>query len=87
MNNAPARGTAIGIEAKTDGPEGLDTALHLTQTNLPRELPSGFAVIEIRSARVNPSDVNAVLGAMPQAVWPRTPGGATPEREVIDPTL
>ena len=26
------------------------------------------------SAGVNPSDVKAVLGAMPHAVWPRTPG-------------
>lgn len=32
------------------------------------------AVIEVRSAGVNPSDVKATLGAMPHAVWPRTPG-------------
>ena len=32
------------------------------------------AVIEIRSAGVNPSDVKATLGAMPHAIWPRTPG-------------
>jgi NADPH2:quinone reductase len=31
-------------------------------------------VIEVHSAGVNPSDVKAVLGAMPHAVWPRTPG-------------
>jgi NADPH:quinone reductase-like Zn-dependent oxidoreductase len=31
-------------------------------------------VVEIRSAGVNPSDVKATLGAMPHAVWPRTPG-------------
>lgn len=34
----------------------------------------GQAVVEIRAAGVNPSDVKAMLGAMPQAVWPRTPG-------------
>lgn len=31
-------------------------------------------VIEVHSAGVNPSDVKAALGAMPHAVWPRTPG-------------
>lgn len=34
----------------------------------------GEVVVEIRSAGVNPSDVKATLGAMPHAVWPRTPG-------------
>src|SRR6516164_766671 len=36
--------------------------------------PRGNAVIEIAAAGVNPSDVKAVLGAMPHAIWPRTPG-------------
>ncbi|MCG5078183.1 quinone oxidoreductase family protein [Paraburkholderia tagetis] len=31
-------------------------------------------LVEIASAAVNPSDVKAVLGFMPHAVWPRTPG-------------
>jgi NADPH2:quinone reductase len=34
----------------------------------------GEAVVEIKAAGVNPSDVKAALGAMPHAVWPRTPG-------------
>jgi len=34
----------------------------------------GKCVIEVHSAGVNPSDVKAALGAMPHAVWPRTPG-------------
>jgi NADPH:quinone reductase-like Zn-dependent oxidoreductase len=34
----------------------------------------GQVLIEIAAAGVNPSDVKAVLGAMPHAVWPRTPG-------------
>ena len=38
------------------------------------DVPEGSAVVEVRSAGVNPSDVKAVLGAMPHAVWPRTPG-------------
>lgn len=43
----------------------------------PRETPSrgdGDVLIEIHYAAVNPSDVKAALGAMPHAVWPRTPG-------------
>jgi NADPH:quinone reductase-like Zn-dependent oxidoreductase len=31
-------------------------------------------LVEVASAAVNPSDVKAVLGFMPHAVWPRTPG-------------
>jgi NADPH:quinone reductase-like Zn-dependent oxidoreductase len=49
--------------------------LALTVANLGQpEAPSGQAVVEIASAGVNPSDVKAVLGLMPHAVWPRTPG-------------
>jgi NADPH:quinone reductase-like Zn-dependent oxidoreductase len=36
--------------------------------------PPGHAVVEVRAAAVNPSDVKAALGLMPHAVWPRTPG-------------
>lgn len=39
-----------------------------------RPTEPGQVLIEIRSAGVNPSDVKATLGAMPHAVWPRTPG-------------
>jgi NADPH:quinone reductase-like Zn-dependent oxidoreductase len=31
-------------------------------------------LITVKAAGVNPSDVKATLGAMPHAVWPRTPG-------------
>ena len=68
------RSAAIRVATKADSPEALDAALQLTEIDLPRELPAGYAVVEIRSAGVNPSDVRAVLGAMPHAVWPRTPG-------------
>ncbi|MGJ7509190.1 quinone oxidoreductase family protein [Variovorax sp. GT1P44] len=34
----------------------------------------GFAVVRVGAAAVNPSDVKAALGLMPQAVFPRTPG-------------
>ncbi len=36
--------------------------------------PAGHAVVRVRAAAVNPSDVKAAIGAMPQAVFPRTPG-------------
>ena len=32
------------------------------------------AVIRVRYAAINPSDVKAAIGQMPQAVWPRIPG-------------
>lgn len=35
---------------------------------------AGEALVRVASAGINPSDVKAVLGAMPHAVWPRTPG-------------
>ncbi|MDZ5458026.1 quinone oxidoreductase family protein [Azohydromonas lata] len=44
---------------------------------LPAEFPvapEGHAVVEVKAAAVNPSDVKAALGLMPHAVWPRTPG-------------
>jgi NADPH:quinone reductase-like Zn-dependent oxidoreductase len=38
------------------------------------DAPEGHAVVDVRAAAVNPSDVKAALGLMPHAVWPRTPG-------------
>jgi NADPH:quinone reductase-like Zn-dependent oxidoreductase len=38
------------------------------------QVAAGEYLIEVVSAGVNPSDVKAVLGAMPHAIWPRTPG-------------
>jgi NADPH:quinone reductase-like Zn-dependent oxidoreductase len=68
------RSVAIRVAAKVDSPEALDSALQLTEIDLPHDLPPGYAVVAIRSAGVNPSDVRAVLGGMPHAIWPRTPG-------------
>ncbi len=34
----------------------------------------GQALVRVAAAGVNPSDVKAALGLMPQAVWPRSPG-------------
>jgi NADPH:quinone reductase len=35
---------------------------------------AGQALVQVCAAAINPSDVKASLGLMPQAVWPRTPG-------------
>ncbi|MCR5868178.1 zinc-binding alcohol dehydrogenase family protein [Aquincola sp. J276] len=48
-------------------------APRLVDVQLP-EPPAGHAVVQVRAAAVNPSDVKASLGMMPHAVWPRTPG-------------
>jgi len=50
-------------------------ALHLEAvTQAQPHAKPGFAVVKVGAAAVNPSDVKASLGLMPQAVWPRTPG-------------
>jgi NADPH2:quinone reductase len=49
-----------------------DVALRLeTRQFLPRD---GECIVEVKAAGINMSDVKAALGAMPYAVWPRTPG-------------
>jgi len=61
----------LRIYEKAANAESL--VLELTQTERPRAA-EGQCVIEVRSAGVNMSDAKAALGAMPHAVWPRTPG-------------
>jgi NADPH:quinone reductase-like Zn-dependent oxidoreductase len=52
----------------------IDT-LQLAMTHNDRPAAGdGQCVIEVHSAGVNMSDAKAALGAMPHAVWPRTPG-------------
>jgi len=68
------RSVALRVEAKADGPDALEAALRLVEIGAPKNVPEGSAVVEVRSSGVNPSDVKAVMGAMPHAVWPRTPG-------------
>ena len=61
---------AIRVESKASDVEQL----HLSCVDVALETDPFAAIVEIVSAGVNPSDVKAVLGAMPHAVWPRTPG-------------
>ena len=71
---ASQRSAALRVEAKAAGPDALSAALRVIELDAPQGVPDGSAVVEVRSAGVNPSDVKAVLGTMPHAVWPRTPG-------------
>jgi NADPH:quinone reductase len=62
---------SIIVENKSANIDALELIL------APRSRPAIKAdecLVEVRSSGVNPSDVKAVLGFMPHAVWPRTPG-------------
>lgn len=62
---------AVRVTEKAATSASID--LKVTAQERPRA-QTGQCVIEVKAAGVNPSDVKAVLGHMPYAVWPRTPG-------------
>ncbi|WP_206997105.1 quinone oxidoreductase family protein [Trinickia mobilis] len=62
---------AIYVTAPSANLDSL--VLDIVAQNEP-EVGAEECLIEVVSAGVNPSDVKAVLGAMPNAIWPRTPG-------------
>ncbi len=64
-------GRAVRVEAPAADAARLAPAV---VPQAPPRARAGEAVIEVRAAGVNPSDAKAALGAMPHAVWPRTPG-------------
>jgi len=61
----------LRVPHKAETLDGLDLVLEPIA-----ELPHhpGDVLIDVRFAGVNPSDVRALMGVMPQAVFPRTPG-------------
>ena len=63
-----ARALNVAAAAK---PEEFAPALIEFGANRPSE---GDVLVEIRAAGINPSDAKAMMGLMPSAVWPRTPG-------------
>jgi NADPH2:quinone reductase len=63
--------TAIRVFEKAENSDSL--VLTVVEAVRPKAGPQQ-CLIEVHSAAVNPSDVKATLGAMPHAVWPRTPG-------------
>jgi NADPH2:quinone reductase len=78
MNDAPVpEGTALALPA--DAPALRFTAFGgpevLSLARVPVEAPAeGEAVVAVRAASINPSDVKNVAGRMRQTVPPRTPG-------------
>ena len=64
-------GLALQVHAKAAGIDTLELALCEQARHQPAP---GHALVRVLAAAVNPSDVKACLGLMPQAVWPRTPG-------------
>jgi NADPH:quinone reductase-like Zn-dependent oxidoreductase len=62
---------AVRVHAKAASPNELAPTV---EKQSPPPLQAGQALVRVRSAGVNPSDVKAALGIMPQAVFPRTPG-------------
>ncbi len=73
---------ALRVMQKSTAPDALQ--LQLQTQDIP-DAPPGHAVVEVLAAAVNPSDVKAALGLMPQAVWPRTPGRDFAARVVSGP--
>lgn len=71
--NAVIKSGALALRVSQKA-ANLDT-LQLEASPQPQPVAKpGFAVVRVGAAAVNPSDVKAALGLMPQAVFPRTPG-------------
>lgn len=62
---------ALNIARKAASADQLDVSLVEFGANRPSE---GDVTIDIHAAGINPSDAKAMLGLMPSAVFPRTPG-------------
>ena len=62
---------AVRVNSKAASIDALAPSI---EAQIPPALQAGEALVRVRSAGVNPSDVKAALGIMPQAVFPRTPG-------------
>jgi NADPH2:quinone reductase len=73
LQTAPFGPRSIRVRAEAADAAALPHVVLAEPASPPAPGPSQ-ALVEVRAAGVNPSDVKAVLGAMPHAVWPRTPG-------------
>jgi NADPH:quinone reductase-like Zn-dependent oxidoreductase len=66
-----AAAQAVKVYHKSSGVDALELQI---ETQAPATLGADACLIEVHAAAVNPSDVKAMLGLMPHAVWPRIPG-------------
>jgi NADPH:quinone reductase-like Zn-dependent oxidoreductase len=64
---------AIRVDTKAESAATLPASVRVREM-APLSPGPGQVVIEVHASGVNPSDGKAILGAMPHAVWPRTPG-------------
>lgn len=71
MSQLKTKNQAVCINQKATDADHLN--LHFIDQSA-KKSSSASALIQISACAVNPSDVKACLGMMPQAVWPRTPG-------------
>ncbi len=62
-----------------------EVKLHLIEQS-PGKPEPGYALVQVKAAAINPSDVKATLGIMPKAVFPRTPGRDFAGVVVVGPT-
>ncbi len=62
---------AVRVHARAADIAALAPAIDVQAPPVPGP---GQALVRVAAAGVNPSDVKAALGLMPQAVWPRSPG-------------
>lgn len=62
---------ALNIAQKAAAADQIDVSLVEFGSNRPSP---GDVTVEVRAAGINPSDAKAMLGIMPSAVFPRTPG-------------
>jgi NADPH:quinone reductase-like Zn-dependent oxidoreductase len=62
---------ALNIAAKAPSADQIEVALVEFGSNRANE---GDVTIDVHAAGINPSDAKAMLGLMPSAVFPRTPG-------------
>ena len=76
--------TAQSLRLSAKAPTAADIAPAIVEQAQPTAA-AGEAVVEIFAAAVNPSDVKAALGSMPQAVGPRTPGRDFAGRVIAGP--